>query len=97
MNKKELVFKYLDLLFKDSKFITDDNKFKIINNDNIICSTSERNGRIKGFHFSYSEFYFILNMFSLSHGEVVDYIMEYISNKVPQTLFNINLPFFPYL
>jgi hypothetical protein len=98
MIKKYAVFNYLDILFKDTELIVDDIKFKIINNKgNTICSTSVRNGKVKGFHFSNREFYFILNMYTLDTGQAVDYIKEYMSNKLPSSLFNDNLPFFPYL
>ena len=48
-------------------------------------------------HFSFSEFHFIVNMFSIDEGEAVDLIKDYISNILIRGI-NLSLsPFHPYL
>lgn len=100
MNKKELVFQYLDMLFKGSEktYIPTGGGllFRITKNGDVIISISVSRKKIgKQIHFSDSEFYFIKNMFGLNEGDTVDYIRDYVSDNIDSEY--SNSPFHPYL
>lgn len=109
MNRKESVFRYLDILFnnthrtgtldKNVRWVDEDGEtiLSIKTTHIVYADDKTKNHKKLNIHFSNSEFYFIVNMFALEVGDTVDLIKEYISNTLIRGI-NLSLaPFHPYL
>jgi hypothetical protein len=90
-NAKNLVYKYMNSLFSEIKISNSEYGYRGVVGDFLLFTTSPK-GRL---NFSRSEFYTMVSMFSFSHGDIADFIRDYISEHVDNDI--SNYPFFPTL